>query len=191
MARKGPLGVAPLKRNPPPAPLKPLRQKQPLKMQRLAPKQKKVPRKIPLPKGPPQAIYKKKAPLLLIKNKQVLDVQKNQKKQGLPADDRFFFPRRNKKKQRKRRPSHKRPKTTKRPTKKTTQKPVTYKPVTTTYKPQYDVEVTSYKPPQEVYRPSANVDSFPDFPKPDFPDLSSDFMPDFNFEINKINCKFL
>ena len=120
------------------------------------------------------------------------------------ADERFFFGNRGrrrprpqyKKKKPKRRP-HKRP--AKRPkvqkpkapkkqtTYKTTTKAPAYKPPAT--EPTYEVEVTSYKPSEEVYQPSHNVDEFPDFPEPDFPDFMASFMPDFNFDINKINCK--
>ena len=125
------------------------------------------------------------------------------------ADERFFFGNRGrrrprpsyKKKQPKRRPQHKRPnkyrlkpqapKKTKAPKKTTTYKPTTkapapaYKPT----EPSYEVEVTSYKPSEDVYQPAHDVDEFPDFPEPDFPDFMASFMPDFNFDINKINCK--
>ncbi len=181
--------------------------------------QKKVPRQIQLPKGPPAPIYKKhlkkpghqnqappigelRKPQILSEAKKPLGVGilRHQKKQGLPADDRFFFPRRNKRKQKKqkKRPQggYRRPKPqpSYKPKPTTTSKP--YQPPKTTkqasYKPSppsYDIEVTSYKPPQEVYKPSSNVDQFPDFETPNFPDLSSDFMPNFDFDFNKISCK--
>lgn len=218
MARKGPLGVKYARPPPPPAPpLQPVQQKAPKRLlpskhhQQKPNQGQKVPRQIPLPKGPPQAIFKKqllkknpsqnKRPIEAIISKPVvnevnkkpslLSANRNQKKQGLPADDRFFFPRRNKKQKR---PKQKRPNRRPKP-KPTTKAPVTYKTTTKapykpiTRQPSYDVKVTSYRPPKEVYRPSTDVDNFPDFSPPDFPDLSSDFMPNFDFEINKINCK--
>ena len=75
-------------------------------------------------------------------------------------------------------------------------KTTTYKPTTKApapaYKPtepSYEVEVTSYKPSEAVYQPTHDVDEFPDFPDLGAPDFMSSFMPDFNFDINKINCK--
>ena len=135
---------------------------------------------------------------------------KHQKKQGVAqADDRFFFPARGKrrprpsKKKPKKRPSkYRRPKpkpqtiykpkpTAKKPKKPKTTKAPAYRPVAhNTETP--DIEVTSYKPPKDVFKQSSDAissDDFPEFSKPDFPDLSSDFMPNFDFEINKINCE--
>ena len=134
---------------------------------------------------------------------------KHLKKQGAVADERFFFPARGK---RRPRPSKKKPK--KRPSKYRRPKPkpqTIYKPKPTVKKPKKpkttkapayrpvepiteypDIEITSYKPPKDVYKQSSDAissDDFPEFSKPNFPDLSSDFMPNFDFEINKINCE--
>ena len=137
-------------------------------------------------------------------------VTKHLKKQGAIADDRFFFPARGKrrprpsKKKPKKRPSkYRRPKpkpqiiykpkpTSKKPKKPKTTKAPAYKPVQAYNTEAPDVEVTSYKPPKDVYKQSSDAissDDFPEFTKPNFPDLSSDFMPNFDFEINKINCE--
>ena len=118
------------------------------------------------------------------------------------------------KKQKKRpsRPKYKRPKPKPKPTKgykPPPKKTTTYKPTTKApsyeeptappYKPpaapsyeapSYGVEVTSFKPPAEVYEPSTDVDNFPSFPNPDFPEFMASFMPDFNFDFAKINCKY-
>ena len=221
-SRKGPLGVKMPKRG-----LKPA---------------KKVPRKIHLPKGPPKSTHKKHKKVQKIVQKPVVSNEvfklkrqppslRYQKKQGLVADERFFFPNRGSKRrprpQKYKRPSggyrrpkprpkpsYSKPKPTKAATYKTTTKKATYKPTKKpTYeepsyeepepsyeapapsyqpssKPQsYDIEVTTYSPPKSVYEPSKDVDNFPKFPSPNFPDLSSDFMPNFDFEISKINCK--
>ena len=81
------------------------------------------------------------------------------------------------------------PTTTKEPPKSTYASPPAPSP---SYSPpSYEVEVTSYKPPAAVYEPSTDVDNFPKFPNPDFPDFMASFMPDFNFDFDKINCKFL
>ena len=120
------------------------------------------------------------------------------------ADERFFFGNRGR---RRPRPQYKKKKPKRRPHKRPAKRPVAHKPKapkkTTTYKtttkapaykptePSYEVEVTSYKPSEAVYEPTHDVDEFPAFPNPDFPDFMASFMPDFNFDINKINCKFL
>ena len=67
----------------------------------------------------------------------------------------------------------------------TTTKAAAYQPT-----PQTPQEVTSYKPPADVYNPSEDVDSFPEFPEPNFPDFTSGFIPNFNFEIPKVNREY-
>ena len=186
-------------------PVRPLVKKQPLKLQ-----VKQQVKQIRPQKLPTRFLNKKHLNNEIIRQPQGPPPQGPNRflKKPSVADERFFFGNRGrrrprpsyKKKQPKRRP-HKRPnkyrpkpqapKKTK-PKKTTTYKPKTTKAPAPAYKPtepSYEVEVTSYKPPKNVYEPAHNVDEFPDFPEPDFPDFMASFMPDFNFDINKINCK--
>ena len=215
VARKGPLGVKLPPRGPVPSPKRPRKMPLPLppkglKSPKVPPKaiyKKKLKQKTPgsLMKNP---AYKKpypnkkvvpaqglEKPVINEVNKRVVPSQagivptKHQKKQGVVADERFFFPARGKrrprpsKKKPKKRPSKYRrpkpkpkpqpvykPKPTKKPKKPKTTKAPVYKPQPIT---DYPSEITSYKPPKDVYNPSSNVDTFPEFSKPNFPDLSS------------------
>ena len=141
--------------------------------------------------------------------------RKRRRPQGKPSKPQgnYKAPKKPKKQQKRpSRPKYKRPKPKPKPTKgykKPPKKTTTYKPTTKApsyekptappYKPpaapsyeapSYGVEVTSFKPPAEVYEPSTDVDNFPSFPNPDFPEFMASFMPDFNFDFAKINCKY-
>merc|ERR1712050_38193 len=190
--RKLPMPVPPKNLKAPKAPPRAIYKKQ-LKHKNLVPKKtqnKKVVPALGLEKPVINEVVNKK---IVPKPAGPLATKQHQKKQGLLADERFFFPTRPK---RRPRPSKKRPK--KRPSKyrrpkpqpkpkpqavykpKPTKKPARYPKTTTKAAPVYkpaptgypDVEITSYKPPQNVYNPSSDVDNFPAFSKPNFPDLS-------------------